>query len=101
MSSTSARSALFRFFRLAALGRVLLAQRERALSLEQVGALQRLLIVCDRLGQLALLSDRIAPVVAGVGIVRGALQRLLIVWNRLGHLALPSELNTHVAMGRS
>jgi len=59
-------------------GRVLLAHLERALSLEQVGAglgvvrldLQYLLIVLDRLGQLALLSERIAPVGVSLGVVR-------------------------------
>src|SRR5207302_10537791 len=99
MSSTSARSALFRFFRLAACARLLLDQRARGLSLEQVGALQRLLIVCDRLGQLALLSERIAPVEVGVGIVRLELQRLLIVCDRLGQLALLGERIAPVVVG--
>src|SRR5207302_10327282 len=107
MSATSACSALFRFFDLAAVRRVLLAHTERVLSLEQVGAglgivrpdLQRLLVVCNRLSQLALLGERVAPVEVGVGKVRLEAQRLLVVLDRLGQLALLSERSTPVVVG--
>src|SRR5438034_8586098 len=52
-----------------------------------------------RLGQLALLSERSAPVVVGVGRVRLNLQDLLVMFDRRGQLALPSEQSTPVVVG--
>src|SRR5437016_13672969 len=109
MSATSACSALFRFFDLAAVRRVLLAHTERVLSLEQVGAglgivrpdLQRLLVVCNRLSQLALLGERTAPAVFSDGGVRLNGNRIDLMLDVLGQLALLGELSTPVVLGDS
>src|SRR5439155_1576348 len=53
----------------------------------------------DRLGRLALPSERHAPVVLGLGAVRLDAQRLLIMLVRLGPLALPSERHAPIAVG--
>src|SRR6266704_2777761 len=52
-----------------------------------------------RFGQLALLSERVAQVVVGVGIIRLEAQGLPEVLARLGRLALISAHNTQTVLG--
>src|SRR5207245_4305412 len=59
---------------------------------------QGALIVVDRLGQLTLLSERSAPVVVGVGVVRPAAHGLPVVFYRLERLALIGERIAHAEL---
>src|SRR2546430_1420611 len=100
MGSTPFSVTLFRFFVLAARGRLLFAHAETRESVEQAGwvDLQGPLEMFDRLGQLALLSERVAPVVVSVGVFRLDVQGLLVMIDRLGRLALLSERQAQVVV---
>src|SRR5438552_6253622 len=52
----------------------------------------------DRLGQLALLSERHAPVVVGAGVVGLDAQGLLEMFDRLGQLAPMNQLASEVVL---